>query len=251
MCGICGVIGETRGELAESRARSMLASMVHRGPDDEGLLAKPGAMLGMRRLSIIDLGGGHQPIFNEDGSVGVVFNGEIYNFPHVRASLESRGHHFRTNSDTEVIVHAYEEWGERCLTHLRGMFAFALWDGRSSSTQGESRVLLARDRLGIKPLYYRVTTDEVIWGSEIKVVRAYPGSGAEFDRSALPEYLAFGYLSGEQTFYRGIRKLMPGHWMEIDRSGQVNIQQYWDLAVTKSERPQSQAEYIHTYREML
>src|SRR3990172_5634103 len=110
MCGICGVIGEARGEVAESRVRSMLTGMVHRGPDDEGVLAKPGAVLGMRRLSIIDLAGGHQPVFNEDGTVGVVFNGEIYNFPHLRASLESRGHRFRTHSDTEVLVHAYEEW---------------------------------------------------------------------------------------------------------------------------------------------
>ena len=131
MCGICGVIGETRSELAESRLRSMLAGMIHRGPDDEGVLHKPGAVLGMRRLSIIDLAGGHQPVFNEDGTVGIVFNGEIYNFGELRASLEKSGHRFRTRSDTEVIVHAYEEWGERCVAHLRGMFAFAVWDGRA------------------------------------------------------------------------------------------------------------------------
>src|SRR5574342_481382 len=131
MCGICGVIGEGRGELAGSRVRSMLAAMIHRGPDDEGVLSKPGAVLGMRRLSIIDLSGGHQPVFNEDGTVGIVFTGEIYNFAQLRDSLEKSGHRVRTRSDTEVIVHAYEEWGERCVTHLRGMFAFAVWDGRA------------------------------------------------------------------------------------------------------------------------
>ena len=182
MCGICGVIGEARGELAESRVRGMLASMVHRGPDDEGLLTKPGAVLGMRLTSIIDLGGGSQPVFNEDGSVGVVFNGEIYNFSHLRASLEARGHRFCTNSDTEAIVHAYEEWGERCLTHFRGMFAFALWDGRSFSTQGESRVLLARDRLGIKPLYYAVADGaRLLFASEVRSLLA---SGAVARRLA-------------------------------------------------------------------
>src|SRR3954469_22488368 len=143
MCGICGVIGDARTPLAESRGRSMLGSMVHRGPDDEGILSKHGAVLGMRRLSIIDLSGGHQPVFNEDGTVGIVFNGEIYNFASLRESLENRGHRFRTHSDTEAIVHAYEEWGERCLNYLRGMFAFAVWDGRAGSESGDSRVLLA------------------------------------------------------------------------------------------------------------
>lgn len=207
MCGICGVIGEARGELAESRVRSMLASMVHRGPDDEGLLTKPGAVLGMRRLSIIDLGGGHQPIFNEDGTVGVVFNGEIYNFSHLRASLEARGHRFRTNSDTEAIVHAYEEWGERCLTHFRGMFAFALWDGRAGSTQGESRVLLARDRLGIKPLYYAVADGALLFASEVRSLLASGAVARRLARESIEAYLLFGSVVEPTTLVQGVFSL--------------------------------------------
>ena len=246
MCGITGVMKFRDGARVEpATLRQMCGAMVHRGPDDEGIYTDGTVGIGMRRLSIVDLATGHQPLSNEDGTVWIVFNGEIYNHATLREVLQGRGHQYRTHSDTETIIHLYEEYGPDCVQHLRGMFAFAIWDSR------RQRLFIARDRLGIKPLYYRVTSDEVVWGSEIKVVLAYPGSGAEFDRSALPEYLAFGYLSGEQTFYRGIRKLMPGHWMEIDRSGRVNIQRYWDLAVTKSERPQSQNDYIHTYREML
>ncbi len=246
MCGITGVMKFRDGARVEpATVRQMCGVMVHRGPDDDGIYTDGAVGIGMRRLSIVDLATGHQPLSNEDGTVWIVFNGEIYNHATLREVLQSRGHQYRTHSDTETIIHLYEEYGPDCVQHLRGMFAFAIWDSR------RQRLFIARDRLGIKPLYYRVTSDEIVWGSEIKVILAYPGSGAEFDRSALPEYLAFGYLSGEETFYRGIRKLMPGHTMEIDRSGQVNIQQYWDLAVSKSERPQSQNDYIRTYRELL
>src|ERR1019366_8158117 len=152
MCGICGAIGIEHSYLAEAITRRMMEALRHRGPDEDGLLVAPSVALGMRRLSIIDLPEGHQPAFNEAGNVAVVFNGEIYNFQQLRKTLEGRGHIFRTHSDTEVIVHAYEEWGERCLQELRGMFAFAVWDARASGTEGDAarsaKIFLARDRLG-------------------------------------------------------------------------------------------------------
>src|SRR5437879_4962080 len=155
MCGICGVVGAD-GAIAEKRVRVMTDALIRRGPDDKGMLARPGVILGVRRLSIIDLPGGHQPIYNETGEIAVVFNGEIYNFPQLRSTLENRGHRFRTRSDTEVIVHAYEEWGPRCVDHFQGMFALALWDGRKvgANAAKNGRVFLARDPLGIKPFYY-------------------------------------------------------------------------------------------------
>lgn len=219
--------------------------MVHRGPDDEGIYIDGAVGIGMRRLSIVDLATGHQPLSNEDGNVWIVFNGEIYNHALLREPLQVKGHRYRTHSDTETIIHLYEEYGADCVQHLRGMFAFAIWDAR------RQRLFIARDRLGIKPLYYRITADEIVWGSEIKVVKSYPGASADFDRSVLPEYLAFGYLSGEQTFYSGIRKLMPGHWMEVGPSGQIKIQQYWDLPVATRARPEPVSYYIQSYREQL
>jgi asparagine synthase (glutamine-hydrolysing) len=223
----------------------MCAAMVHRGPDDEGIYTDGAVGIGMRRLSIVDLATGHQPLSNEDGTVWIVFNGEIYNHAVLREKLQGLGHQYRTHSDTETIIHLYEEYGTDCVKHLRGMFAFAIWDTR------RKRLFIARDRLGIKPLYYKLTSDQIVWGSEIKVVLAGSGAAPEFERAGLPEFLAFGYLSGERTFYRGIRKLMPGHWMEVDPSGQIKIEQYWDLPVTENERPQPQSYYIQTYRSML
>src|SRR5579862_7171070 len=187
MCGICGVIGTGRKTRAHSLVRKMLASLVRRGPDDEGILAKTGATLGMRRLSIIDLPGGHQPVFNEDGSVGVVFNGEIYNFPELRRQLEIAGHRFRTHSDTEVIVHGYEQWGEGCLERLRGMFAFALWDGRAGETN--ARVLVARDRFGIKPLYYAEAAGTLLFASEVRALMASGAIPRNLEREAVEAYL--------------------------------------------------------------
>lgn len=233
------------GRVEPETLRQMCAAMVHRGPDDEGIYTDGSVGLGMRRLSIVDLATGHQPLSNEDGSVWIVFNGEIYNHATLREKLQGQGHHYRTNSDTETIVHLYEQYGPDCVQHLRGMFAFAIWDAR------RQRLFIARDRLGIKPLYYHLSPGQIAWGSEIKVVLSCPGTGAQFDRTVLPEYLAFGYLSGEQTFYSGIRKLMPGHWMEIDPSGQVKIERYWDLPVTQSERSQPESYYVQTFREML
>ena len=244
MCGITGVM-QFGGAKVESEAlRLMCAAMVHRGPDDEGIYTSGPVGIGMRRLSIVDLATGHQPLSNEDGTVWIVFNGEIYNHAPLREKLQSLGHQYSTHSDTETIVHLYEEYGPDCVQHLRGMFAFGIWDARAQ------RLFIARDRLGIKPLYYQLTPEHIVFGSEIKVILAFPGTRLQFERTILPEYLAFGYLSGEQTFYGGIRKLMPGHWMQVDASGPVRIERYWDLPATQNEsRPESY--YIQTYREML
>jgi len=246
MCGITGIMqfgNDTRVEPAT--LRRMCAAMVHRGPDDEGIYTAGSVGLGMRRLSIVDLATGHQPLSNEDATAWIVFNGEIYNHAALREKLQSLGHRYSTNSDTETIIHLYEEYGSDCVQHLRGMFAFAIWDTR------RQRLFVARDRLGIKPLYYQLTSQQIVFGSEIKVILACPGTSAQLDRTVLPEYLAFGYLSGEQTFYAGIRKLMPGHWMEVDPSGQVRIERYWDLPVTQIESPKPESYYIQAYREML
>jgi len=245
MCGITGVMQFKGARVEPETLRQMCAAMVHRGPDDEGIYTTGAVGIGMRRLSIVDLATGHQPLSNEDGTVWIVFNGEIYNHAALREKLQSLGHRYTTQSDTETIVHLYEEYGADCVQHLRGMFAFAIWDSR------RQRLFIARDRLGIKPLYYQLTPQQMAFGSEIKVVLACPGNGARLDRAVLPEYLAFGYLSGEQTFYSGIRKLMPGHWMEVDPSGQVRIERYWDLPVTQNEPYHPETYYIQTYREML
>ena len=245
MCGITGIMYFRNAARVEAETlRKMCAAMVHRGPDDEGIYIDGAVGIGMRRLSIVDLATGHQPLSNEDGNVWIVFNGEIYNHAELREKLQARGHHYRTNSDTETIIHLYEEYGTECVHHLQGMFAFAIWDAR------QQRLFIARDRLGIKPLYYRVTSDRIAWGSEIKVILAGSDEGREFDRTALPEYLAFGYLSGPDTFYRGIVKLMPGHWMTVDSTGKLHIERYWDLPVHQAE-PKPASEYIATFRDML
>jgi asparagine synthase (glutamine-hydrolysing) len=256
MCGICGVIGETRGELAVSRVRSMLAGMIHRGPDDEGVLNKPGAVLGMRRLSIIDLSGGHQPVFNEDGTVGIVFNGEIYNFAQLRAALEKSGHRFRTRSDTEVIVHAYEEWGERCVSHLRGMFAFAVWDGRAGNEN--ARVLLARDRLGIKPLYYAVVDGALLFASEVRSLLASGAVTRRLARESIEAYLLFGSVVEPMTMVQGVLSLPPGHSLMVScrEAHKCKPAAYWDLATSaralrKSNLPKTLPEAAEAARPLL
>src|SRR5215831_12938351 len=201
MCGIAGVVRFARdAEIEPSLLRRMCAAMVHRGPDDEGIYSQGKVGLAVRRLSIIDLATGHQPISNEDGTVWIAFNGEIYNHLALREQLVARGHRYRTHCDTETIVHLYEEYGKDCVNHLRGMFAFAIWDARRRC------LFIARDRLGIKPLYYGLTQDSFLFASEIKAILAHPGVRPSFNREALPEYLAFGYLSGRDTFFSGIRK---------------------------------------------
>jgi asparagine synthase (glutamine-hydrolysing) len=222
MCGICGICNiYSRGRAHGATAADMCSTLHHRGPDDRGVFAAGPVALAMARLSIIDLAGGHQPLHNEDGSVTIVYNGETYNAPELRAQLEGR-HDFATRSDTEVLVHAYEEWGEEMLGRLRGMFAFAIWDDTRQS------LLLARDRLGIKPLYYALVGDWLAFGSEIKAVLRAPGVERRLDPEALHSYLSFNYIPAPMTIYRGLRKLPPGHLLRCG-GGQMRLRQYWDL----------------------
>lgn len=205
MCGICGLVGTTEPELTQAVVQRMMRQMTHRGPDDEGIFVDHSVALGMRRLSIIDLGGGQQPLFNEDGTVAVVFNGEIYNFRELRRTLESRGHAFRTGSDTEVIVHAYEEWGEDCVEHLEGMFAFALAETSKSTRRGNPRVLLARDRLGIKPLYYALVDGTLFFASEVRSLLASGEVEPRLSQAGLRSYLLFGSVVEPMTLIEGVR----------------------------------------------
>ena len=247
MCGICGVFFNNRDWHVQGDVLArMNRKIVHRGPDDEGFFVEENVGLAMRRLSIIDVKSGHQPIANENRDVWIVFNGEIYNHSDLRKDLESKGHQYRTRSDTETIVHLYEQYGQDCVKHLRGMFAFAIWDRRN-------RVLFAaRDRMGIKPFYYRWDGKSFLFGSEIKTILEYPGVDAEFNRGTLAEYLTFGYITGPQTMYAGIRKLMPGHTLELkEGGGEPQIKQYWDLTVKDDVTPLSHQFYVKTYREKL
>ncbi|MFT4100283.1 MAG: amidotransferase 1, exosortase A system-associated [Burkholderiaceae bacterium] len=229
MCGIAGILHPTANPGATDDARSiqtMLDVIAHRGPDEQGIHVEPRVALGHKRLSIIDLATGRQPLFNEDGSVCVVFNGEIYNFQELTAELVAQGHRFQTHSDTEVIVHAWENWGERCVERFRGMFAFALWD-RNSQT-----LFLARDRLGVKPLYYGFLNDgRFVFGSELKCLTVLPEFRRTLDEQAIEEYFALGYVPDPRTIYTTASKLAPGHSLVI-RSGsrQASPRRYWDLA---------------------
>jgi asparagine synthase (glutamine-hydrolysing) len=199
----------------------------------------------MRRLSIIDIQTGHQPLSNEDGSVWIVFNGEIYNHRALRADMEARGHRYRTKSDTESIVHLYEEYGKDCVQHLRGMFAFAIWD------RSKRCLFIVRDRLGIKPLYYRFDGNTLLFGSEIKTILAYPGVKREFNQSTLGEYLAFGYVTGSESMYAGIRKLLPGQMLTLEEHGEIAITPYWDLDIKADDGSQPREYYVDQYREQL
>src|SRR5882757_8144273 len=245
MCGIAGVMQFRGARIERETLRQMCAAMVHRGPDDEGIYTDGSVGIGMRRLSIVDLATGHQPLSNEDGTLTIVFNGEIYNHLALREKLVARGHTYRTHSDTETIVHLYEEYGPDCVQHLRGMFAFAIWD------RDKKTLFIARDRLGIKPLYYLLTSERLLFGSEIKVLLAHGSIRPEFDRAALPEFLAFGYLSGENTFYSAVLKLLPGHTMEIGLDGKPQIRQYWDLNASSPHTSRDESYYVRGYRELL
>jgi asparagine synthase (glutamine-hydrolysing) len=232
MCGICGVVGADG--LAKNRVRRMMNALVHRGPDDEGILARPSAVLGVRRLSILDLSGGHQPIYNETGDVGVVFNGEIYNFRQLQVELERRGHRFHTRSDTEVIVHAYEEWRERCVEYFDGMFAFAVWDGRNADDKPKrGRVFLARDRLGIKPLYYGVAAGTLVFASEIRALLASEAFERRLSREAVEGYLLFGSVMEPATLVEGAYSLPPGHSVTVRLDAPVlpKPAAYWELSL--------------------
>lgn len=246
MCGIAGMYEFREGARADVAVlRRMCNVIAHRGPDDDGIYTEGRVGIGMRRLSIVDLSTGHQPISNEDETLWIVFNGEIYNHAELREKLITRGHSYRTHSDTETIVHLYEEYGNNCVHHLRGMFTFAMWDKKRKG------LFIARDRLGIKPLYYYVNGDQFLFGSEIKVLLTHPRVRPEFRRAALPEFLAFGYLSGEETFYQGIRKLMPGHTLELNQAGDIHIQQYWDLRSQPQPESRDEAYYVNSYRDLL
>jgi asparagine synthase (glutamine-hydrolysing) len=231
MCGIAGFVdpaGAARDprQLAED-VSEMCRVIRHRGPDDEGVYVGDGVALGMRRLSIIDLAGGHQPISNEDGSIWVVFNGEIYNYRTLRSELAGRGHTFSTDSDTETIVHAYEEWGEDAFSHLRGMFGIALWDNRLRT------LVLARDRVGIKPLHYAHVDGRLYFGSEIKSILAAGCVEPSLNPSALEHYLAFLYSPPDATIFRGILKLAPGHLLRWT-AGRVSVRPYWTLPAAET-----------------
>ncbi|MEF7616697.1 asparagine synthase (glutamine-hydrolyzing) [Aquincola sp. MAHUQ-54] len=223
MCGISGVLQTgPQAQADEALVRAMAAQMGHRGPDGSGQYVRGPVGLGHTRLSIIDLEGGAQPMPNEDGSVWVVFNGEIYNFRELRASLEAAGHRFRTASDTEVIVHLYEDLGEDCIAQLNGMFALALWDER------RRKLLLARDRLGIKPLYYARTPRSLLFASEIKPLLCDPAVARGVNLQAIDRFLTHYYLPGTQTLFDGVQRLAPGHWMTV-QDGRTEVRPYWDL----------------------
>ena len=222
MCGIAGIVARPDEVVEAADVHRMCQTIAHRGPDDQGIRGDGPVGLGMRRLSIIDLSGGRQPIHNEDQSVWVVFNGEIYNFPELRRDLERRGHTFYTHSDTEVIVHLYEEMGADCVKQLRGMFAIALYDKQKRS------LLLARDRLGKKPLHYALHNGRLLFGSEIKAILAVAPELAEVDSEGLLQYFYFGYIPDPLTAFQRIRKLPPGHLMEYAH-GTITIREYWDV----------------------
>jgi asparagine synthase (glutamine-hydrolysing) len=246
MCGIAGFINTKVKPRAEREALldGMCRIITHRGPDEQGMMVDDHAALGMRRLSIIDLKTGQQPIYDESGNLVIVFNGEIYNYREVKTELEKRGHKFKTNSDTETIVHAYEEFGADCLQHLRGMFAFAIWN------KAKKELFIARDRVGKKPLYYSVTVDgQFVFGSELKVLLTHGGVKREIDTGALDAYLSFGYVPDPMCIFKNVRKLEPGHFLTY-RDGEVKTQSYWDFDYSES-TDRKEEDYIDELRELI
>ena len=229
MCGIVGFVGAR--ENAQTILQAMMDRIAHRGPDGQGQFLEGPVALGQRRLSIIDLDGGKQPMYNEDSSLVVVFNGEIYNFQALTAELQAAGHTFATRSDTEVLLHGYEEWGKGMLDRLRGMFTFALWDRKAET------LFLARDHFGIKPLYYYQNEEgELLFGSEIKSFLDHPGFHKALNEDQLSLYLSYQYSPGEDTFFRGVKKLLPAHCLTWQGS-EVKIERYWQPAFTPDEGP--------------
>ena len=245
MCGIVGLYRwPGRSEAVAARLEAMCRTIVHRGPDDQGTFIDEQIALGMRRLSIIDVAGGHQPIDNEDGSVKVVFNGEIYNYRALRAGLQAAGHRFRTQTDTETIVHAYEEHGADCVNRFNGIFAFALWDAPAR------RLLLVRDRIGVKPLYYSRTRDGLAFASEIKALLALPEMSRTLDVAAAGQFFRLGFVPPPRTLFQDIQKLPPG-WRLIAKDGDVRLEQYWDLRFSKQDSAASFEECREELRAIL
>lgn len=221
MCGICGIVNLAhRRPIDPVKVQQMSRTLIHRGPDDEGIYCTNSVGLGFRRLSIIDLAGGHQPMSNEDGSVWIVFNGEIYNFPELKKELEAQGHKFQTNSDTEVIIHGYEQWGDDVLSYLNGMFGLAIWD------EVNRRLLIARDRCGIKMVYYRIEKDELMFGSEIRPLLAATSGKPEVDPVSLNLFLRYRYVPSPHTLLKGIKKLAPGTRLIIE-NGEYRVERWW------------------------
>ena len=250
MCGLAGIFFiDGRGEVDRGLLERMNDSQLHRGPDEAGMHVEPGIGLAHRRLSIIDLSSGQQPLFNEDGSVVVVYNGEIYNFADLAHELSALGHRFRTHCDTEVIVHAWEEWGEACVSRFRGMFAFALWDRK------REQLFLARDRLGIKPLYYTLLPGgQLVFASELKAIKQHPALDRTLDEQAVEQYFALGYIPEPYSIYRNTWKLRPGHTLLLRRGEQTPVQrQYWDvpfaLSAGGASLQEASAELIERLRE--
>lgn len=239
MCGIFGIVGNKIDEAHLKKATNMLA---HRGPDASGIFVDDGVGLGHRRLSIIDLESGHQPMFNEDETLCIVFNGEIYNFPELHADLVARQHRFKTRSDTETILHAYEEWGEGCVARLRGMFAFAIWDRKSQ------KLFAARDRLGIKPLFYAEHGNTFYFASEMKAILADPTVRRDMDEVSLACYFSLSYIPDSMTIFKGIRKLLPGHTL-TRQNGHTQIKKYWDIAY-EPDRSRSEDYFINRFMEL-
>ena len=240
MCGICGIF-ETHSDAIVQRStlKAMADTLSHRGPDDEGFYACGGIGLAHRRLSIIDVEGGHQPLTNEDQTVWIAFNGEIYNFEDLNRRYLSSGHAFQTRSDTETIVHLYEELGEACFAEMRGMFAIALWDAR------RKRLVLARDRVGKKPLFYAWDGRRLLFASEIKALWKAGGLSQEMDMEALSDYFSYQYVPGPKTIYRKVRKLLPGHYLVVEKSG-IREVPYWDIHF-QATRERSEAEWCEEF----
>ncbi len=244
MCGIYGILDfDRRHSPYEPLLLRMGGIIEHRGPDDYGHYEGPGIGLGMRRLSIIDVAGGHQPISNEDNTIWLVLNGEIYNFQSLRSQLEAKGHQFRTRSDTETIVHLYEEEGEHFFKRLRGMFGLALWD------QNRQRLILGRDRMGEKPIYFRREPSRMLFASELKSILQAPGVPRRLNIAALQEYLALGYVPSPLTMLDGIQKLLPGHYLVFEK-GRVEEKQYWDLPTGQTES-HSEEEWLRLVQDKL
>jgi asparagine synthase (glutamine-hydrolysing) len=245
MCGIAGKLYFDPADRVERPAiEAMLAPIAHRGPDSQGIYLDRNVGLGHARLSIIDVGGGGQPMANEDETVWIVFNGEIYNFQPLREQLLARGHVFRTRTDTEVIIHLYEEHGPECVRFLRGMFAFAIWD------EQRRRLLVARDRVGIKPLYYCQTAEALHFGSELKSIIADPAVSRELCEPAMRQFLSFYYLAGEDTLFQSVKKLAPGHYF-VAENGKVTITKFWDLQFTRERWSKSFDEVVTELYELL